>query len=67
MTSIARITGVVVAVLLVQMAIAGDLLDPAHTPGAADLAVTQEKIRQTIFVSGYTVCGYTDIAKARNK
>lgn len=33
---------------------AGDLPDPLHTPGAADRAVTQDNIGQTICVPGYT-------------
>lgn len=37
-----------------SVALAGDLPDPKMTPGWADPRVTQETIKQTICVSGYT-------------
>jgi len=42
------------AVLGCQSAHAGDLPDPAATPGTTDSVVTQRDIRQTICVRGYT-------------
>jgi hypothetical protein len=49
---------------------AGDLPDPAVTPGATDPAVNQGDIRQTICVRGYTVrvrppVSYTNSLKRR--
>lgn len=38
----------------IGLAFAGDLPDPRLTPGATDPAVTQENIRQTVCVKGYT-------------
>ena len=38
----------------IGVAFAGDLPDPRLTPGATDPTVTQENIRQTVCVKGYT-------------
>ena len=38
----------------IGLAFAGDLPDPQLTPGATDTTVTQENIRQTVCVKGYT-------------
>ena len=45
---------IVCAVLSIQLAHAGDLPDPALTPGAVNPDVNQENIAQTVCVHGYT-------------